>query len=125
MRAVVCTRLDGPEALTVGEMAAPRPAAGQVLVEVRAASVNFPDALMVRGLYQVKPPLPFVPGAEIAGVVRELGDGVQGLRAGDSVIGFAGHGGFAELCVVDSTRVMPLSPCIEFYSGAAFGLTYA
>jgi NADPH2:quinone reductase len=124
MRAVICTRLDGPEALTVGEMAAPKPAAGQVLIEVRAASLNFPDALMVRGLYQVKPPLPFVPGAEIAGVVRELGEGVQRLRVGDSVIGFAGHGGFAELCVVDAARVMPLPPGIEFDAGAAFGLTY-
>jgi NADPH2:quinone reductase len=115
MRAVICTRLDGPEALTVGEMAAPKPAAGQVLIEVRAASLNFPDALMVRGLYQVKPPLPFVPGAEIAGVVRELGEGVQRLRVGDSVIGF---------CVVDAARVMPLPPGIEFDAGAAFGLTY-
>ena len=68
MRAVICSRLDGPEALTVGDMVAPKPAPGQVLVEVRAASLNFPDVLMVRGMYQVKPPLPFSPGAELSGV---------------------------------------------------------
>jgi NADPH2:quinone reductase len=95
-----------------------------VLVEVRAASLNFPDALMVRGLYQVKPPLPFVPGAEVAGMVREVGDGVQRLRVGDCVIGFTGHGGFAELCVIDAARVMPLPPGIAFDAGAALGLTY-
>jgi NADPH2:quinone reductase len=124
MRAVVCSRLDGPAALTVGEHPDPRPQQGQVLVEVRAASLNFPDALMVRGLYQVKPPLPFVPGAEIAGVVREVGAGVGEPRVGDSVLGFSGHGGFGELCVVDAARTMPLPEGIGFEVGAAFGLTY-
>lgn len=124
MRAVICSSLDGPEALTVGEMAAPKPAAGQVLVEVRAASLNFPDVLMVRGMYQVKPPLPFSPGAELAGVVRELGAGVGRIKVGDSVIGFSGHGGFAELCVVDAARVMPMPPGLDFDVAAAVGLTY-
>ncbi len=124
MRAVVCSRLDGPEALTVGEHPDPTPGPGQVLVEVRAASLNFPDALMVRGLYQVKPALPFVPGAEVAGVVRAVGAGVETPRAGDSIVGFCGHGGFGELCVVEASRTMPLPQGIDFEVGAAFGLTY-
>jgi len=124
MRAVVCSSLDGPGSLTVGETVDPRPAPDQVLVEVRAASINFPDVLMVRGLYQVKPPLPFSPGAEIAGVVREVGANVKHVQAGDSVIGFPGHGGFAQLCVVDGARVAPLPPGMGFDVGAAMGLTY-
>ena len=124
MRAVICSRLDGPEALTVGELPDPKPAAGQVLVEVRAASLNFPDALMVQGLYQVKPALPFSPGAEFAGVVRDVGEGVQGPKVGDAVIAFAGHGGFAELCVVDAARTMPLPAGIDFPVASAFALTY-
>jgi NADPH2:quinone reductase len=124
MKAVVCTRLDGPGALTVAEHPAPAPQKDQVLVQVRAASLNFPDALMVRGLYQVKPALPFVPGAEVAGVVREVGAGVERPRVGDSVVGLCGYGGFAELCVVDAARTLPLPEGIGFDVGAAFALTY-
>jgi len=124
MRAVICSSLDGPEALTVGDMVAPKPAQGQVLVEVRAASLNFPDVLMVRGMYQVKPPLPFSPGAELSGVVKEVGPGVERLKVGDPVIGFSGHGAFAEQCIVDAARVMPMPPGLAFDVAAAVGLTY-
>ena len=124
MRAVICSRLEGPGALTVGDLPDPVPAAGQVLVEVRAASLNFPDALMVQGLYQVKPSLPFSPGAEFAGVVRAVGEGVQEPKVGASVIAFAGHGGFAELCAVDAMRTIPLPAGIDFPVASAFALTY-
>lgn len=124
MNAVICPKLDDFGAIAVATQPDPHPAENQVLVEVRAASLNFPDVLMARGLYQVKPPVPFVPGTEIAGVVREAGAGVQGYKPGDEVFGFAGYGGFAELCVVDVARVMKLPPGIGFENGAAFGLTY-
>jgi NADPH2:quinone reductase len=124
MKAVVCSRLDGPEALAVGELPDPRPGPGQVLVEVKSASLNFPDALMVRGLYQVKPPLPFSPGAELAGVIRAVGEGVDASRIGQAVIGLSGHGACATLCLVDEARTMPLPEGIDFDTGAAFALTY-
>jgi len=124
MKAVICSTLDGPGALTVGDMVAPKPTAGQVLVEVRAASLNFPDVLMVRGMYQVKPPLPFSPGAELAGVVREVGADVDRIKVGDAVIGFSGHGAFAELCVVDAARVIPMPKGLPFDIAASVGLTY-
>jgi NADPH2:quinone reductase len=91
---------------------------------VKSASVNFPDALMVQGLYQVKPPLPFTPGAEIAGVIKEVGAEVKHLKAGDKVIAMAGLGGFAEECVAHSSVVMPLPPGMDFDMGAALVLTY-
>ncbi|APV49019.1 NADPH:quinone oxidoreductase [Betaproteobacteria bacterium GR16-43] len=124
MKAVICSKLEGPAALAVGELPDPKPGPGQVVVEVRAASLNFPDALMVRGMYQVKPPLPFSPGAELAGIVRAVGEGVERPRVGDSVIGLSGHGACAQLCVVDAARTMPLPEGIGFDDAAAFALTY-
>jgi len=124
MKAVICSKLEGPRALAVGELPDPKPGPGQVVIEVRAASLNFPDALMVRGLYQVKPPLPFSPGAELSGVVTAVGEGVDRPRVGDSVIALSGHGGCAGLCVADAVRTMPLPKGIDFDTAAAFALTY-
>jgi len=124
MKAVVVAKLDDFGAIALAEAPDPTPGANDVLVEVRAASLNFPDVLMARGLYQVKPPVPFVPGTEIAGVVRAVGGTVKGFAAGERVFGFAGHGGFAELCNVDATRLMKLPEGVGFEPGAAFGLTY-
>ena len=124
MKAVICSKLEGPRALAVGELPDPKPGPGQVVIEVRAASLNFPDALMVRGLYQVKPPLPFSPGAELSGVVAAVGEGVDRPRVGDSVIALSGHGGCAGLCVADAVRTMPLPKGIDFDTAAAFALTY-
>lgn len=124
MKAVICSRLDGTEALAVGELPDLQPGPGQVVIDVKAAALNFPDALMVRGMYQVKPPLPFSPGAELSGIVRAVGEGVQRPKVGDAVIALPGHGGCAAQCVVDAQRTMPLPEGIDFDTGAAFGLAY-
>ncbi len=91
---------------------------------MKAASLNFPDVLMAQGLYQVKPPLPFSPGTEIAGVIVEAGTEVRGFRAGDRVSAVAGWGGFAEECAVDAGWVTPLPAGMDFETGAAFLFTY-
>ncbi len=124
MKALFCSEYGPLDRLAVRDLPSPRPGPGQVVVAVKAAALNFPDALMVQGLYQVRPPLPFSPGAEVAGLVKEVGAGVQGLKAGDRVIGFPGTGGFAEECVVAAERIMPLPENMDFASGAALVLTY-
>jgi len=123
MKALLCNAFGPLAQLTVQEVAAPRPGARQVLIDVKAAALNFPDALMVQGLYQVKPPLPFVPGAEFSGVVAEVGAEVRNCKVGDRVIAY-GLGGFAEQAVADAARIMPLPPGMGFDSGAALVLTY-
>jgi len=123
MKALLCTAFGPLEQLTVQEVASPRPGPKQVLVDIKAAALNFPDALMVQGLYQVKPPLPFSPGSEFAGVITEVGAEVQRFKPGDRVIA-AGLGGFAEEGVADAERVMPLPPGMDFETGASFVLTY-
>lgn len=123
MRALVCSALGPPETLAVQELPSPTPGPRQVLVDVKAAALNFPDVLMVQGLYQARPPLPFVPGAEFAGVVAAAGAEVQHLKPGDRVIA-AGLGGFAEEALADAGSVMPLPAGMEFDVGAAFVLTY-
>lgn len=124
MKALLCSEYGPPQNLVVQDVPAPHAGPGQVVIDVKASALNFPDALMVQGLYQVKPPLPFSPGAELAGLIKEIGDGVRGLKAGDRVIAFPGFGGFAEECVVAAERIMPLPDNMDFASGAALVLTY-
>ncbi len=124
MKALLCAEYGPLEKLAVEDMPSPTAGPGQVVVDVKAAALNFPDALMVQGLYQVKPPLPFSPGAEVAGLVKAVGQGVQGLKAGDRVIGFPGTGGFAEECAVAAEKIMPLPENMDFATGAALVLTY-
>ncbi|MCC7270377.1 MAG: NADPH:quinone oxidoreductase family protein [Rhodocyclaceae bacterium] len=124
MKALLCAEYGTLEKLAVEDMPSPTAGPGQVVVDVKAAALNFPDALMVQGLYQVKPPLPFSPGAEVAGLVKAVGQGVQGLKAGDRVIGFPGTGGFAEECAVAAGKIMPLPENMDFATGAALVLTY-
>lgn len=124
MKALLCTAYGSPQMLSVQEVPSPKAGPGQVVIDVKASALNFPDALMVQGLYQVKPPLPFSPGAEVAGLIKEVGAGVQGLKAGDRVMGFPGTGGFAEECVVAAEKIMPLPENMDFASGAALVLTY-
>ena len=125
MKALLCTEYGPPHKLSVQDVPSPKAGPGQVVIDVKASALNFPDALMVQGLYQVKPPLPFSPGAELAGIVKDIGEGVQNLKPGDRVIAFPGVGGFAEECAVAVERVMPLPEGMDFAAGAALVLTYA
>ncbi|HEY9065242.1 MAG TPA: NADPH:quinone oxidoreductase family protein [Burkholderiaceae bacterium] len=124
MHAWLCENPIGVEALTWKELPTPEPKAGEVRVAIRAASLNFPDLLIVQNKYQMKPPLPFVPGSEYAGVVDAVGDGVGHLKVGDPVAAFAGTGGFGTHAVVNAALVMPLPPGFAFDDAAAFILTY-
>ena len=124
MQAWLCENPVGPEALTWKDLPTPQPAAGEVRVAIRAASLNFPDLLIVQNKYQIKPPLPFVPGAEYAGVVDAVGEGVRHLKVGDAVAAFAGTGGFATHACVNAALLMPLPPGFAFEDAAAFLCTY-
>jgi NADPH:quinone reductase len=124
MRALICREYGPVERLKVEDVPSPRPGPNDVVVEVKASSLNFPDALMVQGLYQVKPPLPFSPGMELAGIVSEVGTGVRGAKKGDRVIASPGRGCFAQECVVPADRLTALPPTMDFETGAAFVLTY-
>ena len=108
MKAILCREFGPIEKLTYEDVPSPVPAAGQVTIRVAAVGVNFPDALMVEGKYQHKPPFPFSPGGEVAGTIKSLGAGVEGLQAGDDVIGIAMHGAYAEEIVVDARGVIPI-----------------
>jgi NADPH2:quinone reductase len=125
MQAWLCENPVGVEALQWKELPTPEPKPGQVRVAIKAASLNFPDLLIVQNKYQMKPPLPFVPGSEYAGVVEAVGEGVRNLRVGDAVAAFGGTGGFATHAVTDAALVMPLPPGFAFDDAAAFVLTYA
>ena len=124
MKAVVCKQYGPPESLVYEELASPKPGAGEVVLSVKAASVNFPDVLIIQNKYQFKPPLPFSPGSELAGVVKEVGSGVTAFRPGDRVMAFTTYGAFAEEVKTDAGRLLPLPEKMDFVTGAAFVLTY-
>lgn len=124
MRAVTCHTFAPPEELTVDTRQDPAPGPGEVTLRVHAAGVNFPDALMVMGQYQVRPPLPFTPGAEAAGVITGVGEGVKHLTPGDRVAAFTGTGAFATDLVAPAAAVMPLPGAISFDVGATLPLAY-
>src|SRR3954469_13902854 len=124
MKAGLCKQFGPPESLVVEELPSPKAGAGEVVVTVKAASVNFPDVLIIQNKYQFKPPLPFSPGSELAGVVKEEGDGVTNIRPGDRVIAFTTYGAFAEEVKTDAARLLPLPEKMDFVAGAAFLLTY-
>jgi NADPH2:quinone reductase len=124
VHAWICDNPTGPQALHWSERPTPAPGAGEVRVAIKAASLNFPDLLIVQNKYQMKPPLPFVPGSEFAGVIEAVGDGVKGLAVGTHVAAFGGTGGFATHAIVDARLVMPLPVAFPFVDAAAFILTY-
>jgi NADPH2:quinone reductase len=124
MRAVLCKRFGPPESLVVEDVPSPVPGPGEVVVTVKAAGVNFPDVLIIQDKYQVKPPLPFSPGSEVAGIVKAVGEGVTQARPGDRVIAFTTYGAFAEEVKTDAQRLHPLPEKMDFATASAFGLTY-
>lgn len=124
MHAWLCENPVGPQALRWKELPTPEPRAGEVLVAVKAASLNFPDLLIVQNKYQMKPPLPFVPGSEFSGVVEAVGEGVKHLKPGMAVASFGGLGGFATHACVNAALAMPLPPGFAFDDAAAFLCTY-
>lgn len=125
MKALVCKAYGPPESLVIEQRADPAPGAGEVLVDVKAAGINFPDVLMIAGEYQVKTPPPFVPGGEAAGVVEALGADVHGLKPGDRVICTPALGAFAEKVALPEARCLPLPDALSFEQGAGFTVTYA
>jgi NADPH2:quinone reductase len=124
MRAVVVDRWMEPAELRVSEAPEPTLRPGALAVDVRAAGCNFFDILMVQGRYQVKPPFPFVPGAELAGVVTAVGEGVRGFAVGDRVLAGAGQGAFAERAVVSASAAHELPAGMSFAEGAALPTIY-
>ena len=124
MKAVLCKKLGLPDELVVEYIPSLHPRAGQVVLAVKAAGVNFPDTLIIQGKYQFKPETPFSPGGEVAGVVREVGEGVTGVKPGDRVIAAATWGGFAEEMVADADRLVPMPDEMDFVPASAFILTY-
>src|SRR3954467_5589197 len=108
MKAVLCKQFGPPDSLSFEDLPSPRPGRGEVVISVRAASVNFPDVLIIENKYQVKPPLPFSPGSEVAGVVKAVGDGVTRVAPGDQVMAIIGYGAFAEEVKAEEARVVPL-----------------
>ncbi len=125
MKAVLCKAYGPPESLVVEELPSPTPGPGEAVIAVKAASVNFPDVLIIENKYQVKPPLPFSPGSELAGIVTAVGDGVTAFSRGDRVMAITGYGAFAEEVKTEARRMLAIPPGMDFATAAAFGLTYA
>ena len=125
MRAVLCKNWGPPETLVVEDLPPPKPGSGQICVSVKASGVNFPDVLIIQNKYQFKPELPFSPGSEIAGVVKQAGAGVRGFKPGDRVMALIRSGGYAEEVVVDEGQAATIPDGIGFTVAASFALAYA
>lgn len=124
MKAVLCVTLDGPDALVIGDVPEPMAGNGEVVIRVEACALNFFDTLITAGKYQVKPPLPFSPGGEIAGLVDHVGQGVAGFSPGMRVMAYLGHGGLREKIAVAAERVVALPDAVGFEIGSGIAITY-
>jgi NADPH2:quinone reductase len=125
MKALVCHALSGIEGLKLeGSWPEPRAGADEVVVDVKATALNFPDVLMIKGLYQERPPLPFVPGMELAGVVSAVGDGVTRFKPGDRVVCYRGFGAAAERVVLKENIVLPMPGTLDFATASGLCVTY-
>ena len=120
----MCKEYGPPESLVVEDVPSPTPGPGDVIISAKAASVNFPDVLIIQNKYQVKPPLPFSPGSEVAGVVKAIGDGVDNVKSGDKVMAVTTYGAFAEEVKTPATRLVPIPDGMDYPTAAAFLLTY-
>ncbi len=124
MKAMMSHEAGGPESLKLTEAPAPEPRKGEVRIAVKAAGVNFPDTLIIRDLYQFKPPRPFAPGGEVAGIVEAVGDGVEGFAPGDRVLGAGVNGGYATHFLANAASVHKIPDAMPFDEAAAFLMTY-
>jgi NADPH2:quinone reductase len=124
MRAVLCKTYGPPESLVIEEVEPLKPGPGQVVMGVKACGVNFPDTLIIEGKYQFKPEMPFSPGGEVAGVVKEVGRGVERVKVGDRVIAFTGWGGFAEEVLAEAGKLIPIPEQMDFVTASAFVMVY-
>ncbi len=124
MRAVLCKAFGPPESLVIEEVDSLKPGKGQVVICVKACGVNFPDTLIIQGKYQAKPPFPFTPGSEVAGIVKELGEGVSTTKVGERVMAFIGMNGFAEESIAHEFQIVPMPYNLDFATASAFLLTY-
>jgi NADPH2:quinone reductase len=125
MKALLSKQPGGPDTLILEEVADPVAGKGQVVVAVKACAINYPDFLIIEDKYQFKPPRPFAPGGEIAGVIESVGEGVTGWEVGDRVIAVTGHGGLVEKIAIEAVRLFRLPEGRSFEEGAALLLTYA
>ncbi len=124
MKAVLCKAFGPAENLVVEDLDSPQIKKGEVLLDVHAAGVNFPDTLIIEGKYQFKPPFPFSPGGEAAGVVAAVGEKISHLKVGDRVMALTGWGSFAEQVAVSGQNVLPIPAEMDFTTAAAFSMTY-
>ena len=124
MKAVLCTHFGPPEALKIEDIATPRPDPGEALVRVKAVALNFFDTLLIAGKYQHKPPFPFSPGAEFAGIIESVGTDVGEVAPGDRVVGYSGWGAAREIVAVDAQRLVKIPNELEFERAAGVTVTY-
>ena len=125
MKAILCTEWGGPEKLSVGEAEPPSPGAGEVVIDVKVAGVNFADTVIIQGTYQLKPDFPFTPGLEVAGTVAQLGDGVDNVSISDRVVGIPNIGAFAEQVAVKAPAVVRIPDAMDFETAASFAVAYS
>jgi NADPH2:quinone reductase len=124
MKALLCKAWGPPENLQIEDVPDLQPGKGQVVIDVKAASVNFPDSLIIQNLYQIKPALPFSAGGECAGVIRSVGEGVTRVKVGDRVSALTLYGSFAEQVACDASAVVPMPAAVDFVTAACFGMVY-
>ncbi|MCH3885901.1 NADPH:quinone oxidoreductase family protein [Tenacibaculum aquimarinum] len=124
MKAIVCSQFGLPNTLEFKETETPQPKEGEILITVKACSVNFPDTLIIQGKYQFRPEFPFSPGSDVAGIVEKVGDNVKHFKVGDEVVGFIPFGGFAEKAIVKATDCFPKPKGMSMVNASAFLLAY-